>query len=410
MAISGQVSQNPNSFRIEAAEGLRSLRLAIAGMIEHLPTPADRPLELARNLGIDKSLASKISRLLSEPGDPLAAATLLPGKAALEAFVRAARASGANATQESAVLEAMSTLDQVASRHAGDRTSFALMLNACAADAETPATVALRRSAFRANSAMFGVQAKVQYKLVVVGPSRDGVSADMARVRGFVSLLRLRPDVAWTVSRSRVVDDAGRPGAEHPCSRPLPIGPDGGERLLLPSFSSANPPEVVVTPLGDGTIEEQILPGPVGNEGAFTVLTADFIERVGPLRRTPGDRYAASGLSVHTPVETLLFDYIVHQDNFDQAEPEFAVYSQLGCPPWPACGESKRLPMHAPVQSFGRGVEFAQSLSVPRFREIISAVFEDPRWSPGDFLHFRVRVPFPPIPCTAVMRHDLPST
>lgn len=396
-------------FRTEAVEGICALRSALAELIDELALDAGRPLGLSRRLGVDKSLASKISRLLSEPGEPLEMFPYLPGRSALELFLRAARQAGGSAQSEAAVRGAMSCLDEVARRHAGDRTSLGLMLNACVSDSDNSGAVALRRSAFRANSVMFGVQAKVQYKLAAVAPGKVEGMVDMARVRGFVAMLRLRPDVAWTLSRSRIVDDRGLGVSRSPRIRPLAIGDGRDGHLLLRAVSSTHLPNIASSALGDGTVEERILPGPVGIEGAFSLFSGDVVESVGSAVRNSESQFAASAARLHTPVEWLVFDYMVHESLFHRARPEFGMYSELGSPPWPACGEAKRLPLTTSVQELGKSTELTHSVDIPKFREIASAVFAATSWRPGEFLHYRVRLAYPPIPSTAVMRQELPS-
>lgn len=394
------------SFQVAAGSALTNLKSALLEVVQSLALPSTRPNDFCQELGLDKSLASKIARLLEAP-DPFDMVACLPGRAALRIFLRAAERNGLSTSQHNAVLDALDQFERVGKHYAGDRTTFNIMLNACADTNDTPAAVAQRRSAFRANSYLFGIQAKAQYKLAVVAPSSVAGLIDLARIHGFVRMRRMRPDVAWTLSRSLVVSDKGAPRTERPVRRPLSSDSLESGSALLREFSSSRLPRTCASEMGDGATEERILPGPVGNTGAFTLFSGDIVEAVGPARFDADNRIAGSVARMHTPVELLVFDYFVHGSTIGESTPEFALYHELGGAAWPACGESKRLPLSFPVRSLGKGFQRTHHLDVPKCTNLIRFVFEKTGWRPEEFHGYRVCVTYPPIPTSAVLRYEL---
>ena len=397
----------PRSFRTDVETALAALRAALADVIHALALPNARPNELVEELGVDKSLASKIARLL-ESSEPLAMAPWLPGRSAVRIFLRAARKRGVSESRRSAVLDALDQLDRVANEYAGDRSSFSIMLNACAEAGDSSAAIAIRRNAFRANSYLFGVQARVQYRLAVIAPSATSGMADVVRIFGFVGMRRIRHDVAWTLARSRMFTDEGAEPLNHPRRRTLTPDDASSGGWVLRGLSSGQLPEIRFVELGNGMVEERMLQGPIGNVGAFTLFSGDLIEAVGPARRDAENQMAASTSRLHTPVELLIFDCFIHESLFREAPPTFALYSELGGPPWPACGEEKRLALPVTVHRLGRGAARAHSVDVPRCRELAQLAFKSARWNAEEFTLYRARVAFPPIPSSAVMRNELP--
>ena len=77
--------------------------------------------------------------------------------------------------------------------------------------------------------------------------------------------------------------------------------------------------------------------------------------------------------------------------------------------PWPACDESERLPLNVKVEHTGRGAFAARTRDVPRCADLARYVFEHTGWPEGEFNLFRVRLEYPPLPVSAVMRYELPA-
>jgi hypothetical protein len=70
--------------------------------------------------------------------------------------------------------------------------------------------------------------------------------------------------------------------------------------------------------------------------------------------------------------------------------------------------ERDRLPVAERLQHLGRGVERVRTAEIPRYAEILGAAFEKTGWDPDDFDVYRVRMRYPPIPVSVMVRHEMP--
>src|SRR4051812_48739689 len=106
------------------------LTTALRALIGSSPFGGLGPIELARVLGVDKTLTSRLMAAL-RASDPLAALGSLPGTAPLRQFVRAARRHGADGAAARGAEAELRAFDRELQRSFGTRTR----LDAVIADA-----------------------------------------------------------------------------------------------------------------------------------------------------------------------------------------------------------------------------------------------------------------------------------
>ena len=56
----------------------------------------------------------------------------------------------------------------------------------------------------------------------------------------------------------------------------------------------------------------------------------------------------------------------------------------------------------------GRGLERVRTAEIPRYADILGAVFEKTGWKADDFDVYRVRMRYPPMPVSVMVRHEMP--
>jgi hypothetical protein len=66
------------------------------------------------------------------------------------------------------------------------------------------------------------------------------------------------------------------------------------------------------------------------------------------------------------------------------------------------------LSVHEHIQPLGRGLDRVRTAEVPQYAEILARAFEQTGWNPADFDVFRVRMRYPPIPVSVMVRHPMP--
>jgi hypothetical protein len=397
------------SFESEVQRVAQRLRGTLTRALTSIRAPLDKPLGLSRELSLDKSIAWKLSRLLSED-DAVVALQRLPGRSGQRILLDAMRRSAVDEAlvkEADAALEAFENFVEV---HAGDRETFELMLtnlNPAAAEEREEST---RKLAFQGNSAIWGVQARVQLSIHILAPHPDGEALNIAIISGLLDFRRLRADTPWSVATVRSFHDSGEPIQATVSG---PIDPMSGypERApLLTRFCSNPDMPMGVHPNADGTTRYEILPGPLGITGSCSCVTGWCHRKVWSRYRTERDRVGEHFVSLSTPVEVLYHEFYVHRDFVPGHTPSLLFYSQLpGGPRYPHEGRDiGRLPVAARMLPLG-SPPMIETVDVPRHRELVEAGVRCFPHPIDEYLGFRVRLRYPPIPTIAVYRYPLPE-
>ena len=70
--------------------------------------------------------------------------------------------------------------------------------------------------------------------------------------------------------------------------------------------------------------------------------------------------------------------------------------------------ERDRIPVPEKVQHLGRVSDGIETADIPRYGELLKFVFQKAELNPDDFDAFRVRMRYPPLPVSVIVRHELP--
>lgn len=399
------------SFREDFLSASRALRRAMASTLSAALCDPSYPAEVARALGLDKSLAWKACRIVTD-NDPAKIAERLPGRQGVRQLVKALAARGADAEQLRDLENAVQRLRNVTSQHADDKDALAAMLNSVA-DSDIDRSESLRKMSFGGNSAIWGVRAAVQISLHFIAPAanptRPGM-LDLALVGGLVDFQRTRHNVPWAASTIRRIrgEDELPSGGSH-CEAIDREGLTNGVPLMR-RFCSANIPQLSPVQLATGAVRLTMEPGEIGRSGMATVITGWQERNAVNMYRTPEDTSGEHFVLLNTPTELVVHDLYVHRSLDFAHFPELAVYSQLpGGPIYPRDrNESGRLSIDERWTSLG---EPPDSIT-PEFSHhdaLVSDVFEKMGWRRGDFIGLRYRLKYPPVPALATFRYALPE-
>jgi hypothetical protein len=401
-------------FEQHAERVLARFRSALARVIESLPGDTHRAQELSRALGIDKTLSWRIANLV-RVADPFEAAQHVPGTAGMRIFLRAAKKKNVPTELINATQHAVREFDQLVEIHATDRTSLEMMLSSRARKGRERVDLEHRRAAFRANSYLWGIQARAQLKTHILHPSATNDTLfDVASVLGFVGLRRIRADVPWVVYRAKIADDDGiqrRVATREPIDGDSDQTADSVRAPLLRDFCTHPLPQLrrVISPTG--TVEFEIAEGEVGNTGAITCMLGEIARNAGPRFREEHNRFVELVASVMTPCESLVFDQIVHRDLVDMANAELAIYGALdgNTPPMTMDCHRFRLPVFEEVEPLGHGLNVLHTSAVPQYVDLIRHVLQRVGWREDDFTAYRAKLTFPPLSTSIVVRGELRS-
>jgi hypothetical protein len=366
-----------------------------------------RPSEVGRTLGLDKSLAWKVARFVKDE-DPSRAARHMPGTGGVDIVLRAAAARGVGEAPVAAVRTAGRRLHEFVERHAGDRRSFEAML-AGGVGADGQVDLEVRRAAYRAGSAAWGVRAGLQLLTIAIRPSADRPGMlDFVSVSGLVDLERLRTDVPWIIRRFWVHDDSGE--RVHQVHRePLdPAGAEGSVMPLMGRYCSHPPPAVRRFEGSGGMVYDELVEGPVGRRAAVSCILGERYIAAASSERSPENRWAVYPLVVRTPVEQVQFDLLLHPELEHFGPARMMVRGLLEDRPRPAIGsvasvegdtvEAPRIP--APGTP--------RSAAMPRYEELIREALDRAGWeSPETFRGFRADVAYPLTPSEVTLMCEI---
>ena len=386
----------------------QQLRGAILGLLEGVGGDTGTPRALAQRLKLDKSLAWKIRKLVGE-SDPAAAVSHVPGPTGLQIFLRAAGVAGAPQKSIEAVNDAVASFDQMVSVHSGDRSTLNIMLGHLAMDGQQQRLEAHRKYLFRGSSAVWGVHAKVHLMADFVAPAASGSELiDLANIRSFIDFRRLRPEVRWTMGGAAKCEDGGAlvgmPVVES--IDPRFEGPDAVP--FLADFCSSPLPKLSLVHDRERVLYE-LVEGAVGNTGAVTCATGWLCREFATRYRSADDTHGAHFIRLDTPAELLIQDLFVHRDLAFAMAPEVELYSVLSdasiTPVMARTGT--QIPFCESVTELGWGSAMVATPDVPRYVQLVEAVFDRAGWTDTDFCAFRFKMRYPPISTVAVLRYEL---
>ncbi len=360
---------------------------------------ASRPQEMSRRLGLDKSLAWKLSRVV-QASDTLEALKHMPGEAAFEILIKALDKAGVQHDSIKRARQSVEAFWKTVRTEVGDRPTLELVLDAMPSSDSTRLAVS-RKLAFRGNSGIWGIQARVRVNTLMLAPSpEDPTLIDSVLVGGWVDLRRLRGDASWVLFRRRSYTNSTvvTEGEVNLDAR------GGAEALLVDYCSDPLPP--IHTTSEDGVTLYELGPSPIGNSGQFSLFFGTISRKLGSRFASQPGETADFSATISAPVETLLFDMIVHRDCAFATNPRFSVYSQIT----PGVADRKPrdlLPITGERHSLGGLPPVLATPLVPSYANLMDDVFARLKWNSGDFFASRYIMEYPPFPSTVIASVDL---
>ena len=401
-------------FHDEAATALQNLRRALLDVLASIGGNATEPQKLARSFSLNKNLTWKISKVI-RAADTFAAVTHMPGRAGMKIALDAFERAGAGSDAITRARLASDNFEHLVRRHSGDRQTMEAMV----AGASTSRAIQAQRSeahrklAFRGNSAIWGVQARLQLSLHWVFPSQTPGMLDHAVVAGLVDFKRLRPDTRWSIALVRRTGanwQAEDPGGVSPLSD-SPAGADPGSAApLLSDFCSSPLPPVEFARGRPGIWRIELQPGAIGNTAALTCLAGWVNRGHASAFRVGDDTHGRVFCTLGTPAELVLHDVFIHKDlNWDPTLTP-RVYGQLPTGPSGADdGPPPELPMLPEIEVDDGDPIDLLTPDLPDYHKIVAYVLARLKLDLRSFTRTRLRLAYPPIPTLVSLETRLPE-
>lgn len=397
--------QPVGDFEHEAPAVVEFIRDRFSAAIEAHCGGAPRAQDVAEAFGLHRKLGWQIWNVAYGPG-PLQALQHMPSAKGLDAFRRAVAECGLTADLVGGVVDAAERFDRLVSTHAAERGVLDMMLGSCDARPSEETELRWRKQAYTGNCYVWGVHTKVLMGALLLHPAQRRGYFDMVRLHSLIGLVRTRPQVRWPIAQSVIETAHGR---SEPGRAPLHESAAvrrTGVPLVEPFCSKPLP--AVERRRGDlGMLEDDLLPGPVGETGGATVVIGEVLRDAAPAYRlTPGET-ALFGAGIRTPSAVYVYDHFVHRDLFPGVKRELRVFGELVSAV--SRDERDRLPVPEELQHLGRGTLRVRTAEVPFYMDLLRLVTERTGWKLSDFDLYRVRMRYPPLPVSVMIQHDLPD-
>ncbi len=389
-------------FSTHAQDAVRSLRSAFSDVIVAAGADPHSPQSVGQTLGLNKNLAWKLSRIV-QADDPASVLELMPGGSGIKILLSAIESSPIDPALVTAARTALEDYERLIEVHSGDRLTLEMMGSELSTTGRAERDEQHRKLLYQGASYVWGAQSRVVLKVGVVTPGEDDGLLDFASLSGFFDFRRLRPDVTWVMARRQSTNDDGSE-MDPPAVEPLDTdyqGQDGAP--LMPDFCSDPIPRL--RRIQDGTaITYELAEGRVGNTGALTCVTGAVQRRI-PYYRTPTNERGIHSARCDIPAELLLVDLFIHKDlAFDP--PTAQLRGDVGVP---AGRPGAELPLHEPIRDLGASSVPPPSPDVPRYRQMLEAVFHRVGHDPGEYRGYRMRLAYPPYPTVLLLSYPLPD-
>lgn len=372
------VADSKLAVRLLGVEG--SLISSLEGVLADLPGRPERPQMLARALGINKDLSSRLLNGLRQT-DPLAAIHALPGPGPLRQLLGAAADRGVDAALIARASEAVDRFDDLIREDFGGRAGLDALISATLPDARERFEATARQAVYRGFAGIRGVNCETMLTAFMVGPPQgERRRASTVVANGYFRLCRSRPGAHFEFSAT-----------QHPRG-PNPRSPLFGAHSLVDSHCTPNPPPVEVT--SDRRQVRYVLGNdPLGQRESVDLVAAERYDSNHPAVPGPEDdstRYFYA--TVDVPAATLLFDVFVHRDLWPGVDARCVVYDTSvrgGAEPNSPSREGDRLDLNDTVAALGEDPRAFRCTKVPRYTELIRTLASELSCTPEDFRAYR---------------------
>lgn len=316
----------------DVLDSFYNVRTCVLDLFEASDLDPTKTRELARDLGVNRGLAWRLSRIVRTE-DTTSVAHDVPGKPSLIRFAQRCIELGADQSLIDQLIESVDQYEASIAACTGSRKTLAMLLANQTEKATQQDRERARRTLFEGACSVWGVQAQTRFVTVFLLPSKDEPDmVDAAHVTGYIGFRRLgkRP---WPMSYEAVHDAQGNVVTIR--KQPLdPRGYEEGQLQLLPDFCEPRHPEIEVEMNGDYKCFN-LAAGPVGNQGITDCVFGSYLSNIYP-RYSPDEpnQLETAGFMVllQAPVERVMFDYFVHQDLESVGEPITHLLDRLTYP------------------------------------------------------------------------------
>jgi hypothetical protein len=374
----------------------------LGAIVESVCGGAPKAQTITDRFGVYRKLGWQVWQVVYS-NEGLAALQHLPNPASLKVWNDAAVRAGVGADLIQRLDESIESFHRCAQLHAEDRTMLDMLVDSQDATRDLDVEAKWRKQMFLGNAYVWGARAKCMRATALIYPSRSRKDYfDMVRLQSLIGLVRNRPGIRWPLAQLLIRDSEGRKLSFGRV--PLSMSPAVKETgvPLLEEFCSKPLPAVQRRPGPMGMVEDELLPGPVGQAGATDVVMGERLEAVAPAWADKPGETSSFGTGVRTPCEVFISDQLVHKELYPGAQRELCVFGELITPL--SRDERDRIPVADRVQHLGRASDGIATGEFPKYGDMIELAIRATGYTPEDFDVYRVRMRYPPLPVSVILR------
>ncbi len=386
------------------------LRAALIVLFADAGAPADKPQEVSRRYGLNKNLTWKIARILRST-DPYEAVGLLPGSEGMELLLKGLQP---HAKGQSAVEEVRAAYNAARSALGGvvkDRGELEVFIDGMRADSDLTQA---RRLAFRGNSGVYGVQARLRLATQFIFPNRDKPDwIDAIVAAGVLGIRRLRPNVMYPLYRSSVTAD--QTGTAPRTTGKFPLNDDAGDgsdpaAWLLDEYSTISPEELHQT-AGDQSSQLALAAGPIGRAAERDLIFGSRFRAMGRHVATEPDEQLELATAISLPSECTLVDAFVHRSFCRDHDATADIYITANGP-LPKAGPrraSHRLPIELRVLPLTCTRTSVATTHMREYPDLVAMLASKTGYPADEFRGFRIELEYPPVPSDILLCYPMPQ-
>jgi hypothetical protein len=382
---------------------LRSSVLELFGSLGVDPT---KTRELARDLGLNRGLAWKLSRV-ARSIDGTDVAHDVPGKQSMEKFIGVCEQKGVHKSLISKAREATKAFEQSVASCSGGRKTLAMLLANSGNNVASQDRERARRMLFDGACSVWGVQAQTRFVSVFLCPSRtEPGMLDAAHVTGYIGF-RQFSSRSWPMSYEAVHDKEGKilPVQKDPLD---PTGYEEGDLQLMREFCEPSDPNIEVRMQGDYKVFN-LAAGAVGNRGLTTCVFGSILRSIYGQNQSSDHESAGFMVMLQTPVEKVVFDYFVHDSIKHSGRFVTHLLDRLTFPHDNTVENFDDQSMSIAERGYGlpRGIDGAATAHLPWYPRLMEFVSTKTGYGIDEFHGSRFEMTYPPISTTLSRRISL---
>ena len=382
----------------ECKTAMQTLQGALLALIKACGAEQDHAFALSQRLNIDKSLAWRIVRFAKEH-DVNQAVEYLPGDSGLNIFINKCQRGASTRDANQIAQQATADVSSLAKRVGGSRNAFKnILMQSGTNPARSMSQIALRKQAFMANEAIWGIRASVRWRCWIQFPAKVKSFVDVVSGDAFIGLTRLRSNASWPLIQ-RTLFQYDNQGIKHLISVSTAIDKKSSDEFpLLSAFSTLTPSQLIrlQTP---HKITWSLPMGSVGKEAATDLFFAElshneFSEPVATLTR------------LDLPVEEAVIDIFLHNSLLKETPMHAYLFNcmtggGMGVPE--PNRESDLMPLIESVEALPQAHHWPVN-SIPMYSDVIETLFKAQPFAQSEFTLHRISIKYPAIPTALVMK------